>query len=941
MSYIRLISLVIGIMIGLNLNAQKPSKLDGLWSLVTSKIIYTHPDTLRKTIPYLKQIELLADKEQNDQSWALSQIYLSYCYLMNEESEGLGRHNRKLGKRIYKLELEDGILDIIVPAHHFLNGKYFYDKGLYEQAHLYYQKTIDDLIRLVGVDENGTIKYMSLDDVFIMNAQDLFNDVALTYYKFGDFDKALDFYDIAVRLADKDKKARKLNNKGLSYLELGRMSEGISCILEAERINPISDSEYDRQTLSLIYKNQSYYYHLRGMTDSATYFILKALDVETKDEFKVKIMQQQLRILGQNTESAVAEQVFGELSSLTQKQMGYYHPDMSRNFMLLGNWYMSRNEWELADTQFGNGIRILAGKEKGACDCAEIDGTTISDKRMALEIIHKKAYVLSQVNRGEEAMKCFVLLDEVISALRKKYIINDESKYFLAEITKGMYADAISNAIRMGDVERAYSFSNASRSMVLMQQVQNKYAVNSTAIPKDVLAVGEQYLVSLSELEKQMENARLKKIEKTTKELDDAILTQSRLYEKWMQQLEKDYPLYYNMKYHSMDLSVAEINSRLRKEEATIFEYFSLEDRMYVFILDGRDLEVHETRIDSSFHSDVNQVHAAISQYDMTKETYHAFIESSYRLYQQLLAPFIKEDGVRNIVIIPDEELYRIPFEVLLRKKPNSRTMADVNYGQLDYAVWHLDFSYNYSTNLLQFTHDETCPPSFLGLAPTFTNRDIEPLKDNHLEVQAISELYDGARTFLSEEATTLALKQHLGASNILHLSTHAIFDDANPLDSRIELADTSLYIYEILALDHQLDLAIMSACQTASGKRRKGEGVVGLTRAFIQSGCPSVIASLWDVPDKQAMRIQQEFHQLLVQDGLRKNQALSSAKRSYLERTFTHRTHPFFWAYFVQIGDTSPICKGTLPWKTILYGSLVLILGITIGSFFKKLKKD
>ena len=105
-------------------------------------------------------------------------------------------------------------------------------------------------------------------------------------------------------------------------------------------------------------------------------------------------------------------------------------------------------------------------------------------------------------------------------------------------------------------------------------------------------------------------------------------------------------------------------------------------------------------------------------------------------------------------------------------------------------------------------------------------------------------------------------------------------------------------------------NLVVLSACETALGKLSSGDELVGLTRAFIYAGTPSVIASLWRVADKSTARLMASFYKNLKTmskvEALRRVQLefiRGEGKKSSLPGSAS-TDHPFFWASFVLVGD-------------------------------------
>ena len=103
---------------------------------------------------------------------------------------------------------------------------------------------------------------------------------------------------------------------------------------------------------------------------------------------------------------------------------------------------------------------------------------------------------------------------------------------------------------------------------------------------------------------------------------------------------------------------------------------------------------------------------------------------------------------------------------------------------------------------------------------------------------------------------------------NILHFATHAELKQDDPLSSAILLAkddkeDGRLEVKEIFGMDLKADLVVLSGCETGLGKLSMGDELVGLTRAFIYAGTPSVVASLWKVDDSSTAQLRSSFYKI------------------------------------------------------------------------------
>ncbi len=152
-------------------------------------------------------------------------------------------------------------------------------------------------------------------------------------------------------------------------------------------------------------------------------------------------------------------------------------------------------------------------------------------------------------------------------------------------------------------------------------------------------------------------------------------------------------------------------------------------------------------------------------------------------------------------------------------------------------------------------------------------------------------------------KATKAAIIQKLPTAKIVHLATHGLADDVQGLGSWIALAPSIkdnglLTAEEIINLQLNAELVVMSACETGKGKIT-GDGVIGLSRSWISAGVPTVVVSLWFVPDAPTQYLMTEFYQNMQQSP-DKAQALRRAMLA----TMKQNPNPRDWPAFTMIGE-------------------------------------
>ena len=170
-------------------------------------------------------------------------------------------------------------------------------------------------------------------------------------------------------------------------------------------------------------------------------------------------------------------------------------------------------------------------------------------------------------------------------------------------------------------------------------------------------------------------------------------------------------------------------------------------------------------------------------------------------------------------------------------------------------------------------------------------------------ELARISAHFPG-ETFTYEEASTETFfKQKSEGYEYIHLATHGMMNPRQPVFSFMlmnpsEGDDGQLTVNEVFGLNLNARLVTLSACETGLGDLSRGDEVVGLSRAFIYAGSPSVIVSLWSVADQPTAELMVAFYSHLANNP--PYRALSMAQREVMQKFKA----PFYWAPFQLIGS-------------------------------------
>jgi CHAT domain-containing protein len=147
-------------------------------------------------------------------------------------------------------------------------------------------------------------------------------------------------------------------------------------------------------------------------------------------------------------------------------------------------------------------------------------------------------------------------------------------------------------------------------------------------------------------------------------------------------------------------------------------------------------------------------------------------------------------------------------------------------------------------------------------------------------------------------------LRATIGQSNIIHFASHAIFDVNNPMASFLMLAqddanDGVLTANDIMGLRVNAQLVTLSACDTGRGEVSPGrQEILGLIRAWMFAGAPTVVASLWKLDDRATSELMAEFYKNLK--TLSRSEALQRAQIEMMKKY----DNPYYWGAFVLYGD-------------------------------------
>ena len=271
--------------------------------------------------------------------------------------------------------------------------------------------------------------------------------------------------------------------------------------------------------------------------------------------------------------------------------------------------------------------------------------------------------------------------------------------------------------------------------------------------------------------------------------------------------------------------------------------------------------------------------------------------EDGRKLYEILVAPAQKliPPGSR-VIILPDGGLYGLNFETLLN--PQTR----LHYWIEDAVVAN--------ANSLLLLAASANQPQARAKKLLLIGDPISPTAEFPDLPQAGTEIADVERYFAAPDRTVLSrqgatatayLASKPSQYSFIHFVAHGTASRASPLDSAVILSkqgDTyKLYARDIVTQPLHANLVTISACHGAGDRTYSGEGLVGLTWAFLRAGAHGVIAALWEVNDNSTPELMDDLY-AEIQKGSAPDAALHHAKLKLLHSGTVYQK-PFYWAPF------------------------------------------
>ena len=555
----------------------------------------------------------------------------------------------------------------------------------------------------------------------------------------------------------------------------------------------------------------------------------------------------------------------------------------------------------------------------------------IFDEDLLLESVRIKSDIHFQLYRQskqkldlEKSMELNEQVLELIKSIRRKNR-NFDDKIRFSETAKSVYANAIRFSLLASSeeekmMEDSFLYSEKSRSNLLKESVRNTDAKRATNIPSQFLERETELNTQIAELASKIVKESYKKesdvsvVLKMNAEILDLRASRDSL----IRRMEIEFPDYYQYKYQSENISVSSVQEKL-PDNTSLVEFFKWENTLYTFVINKESFHVEESNVDG-IEEKIQEFTTRIVEKDQL-----GFSQVSKDLYDLLIKPIDSYFVGDQLIIVPDESLWNLHFDLLLTGDTNQE---NPNYLLNQYAISYANSAtllFRESMNrksgkskeeCLAFSYSSSQQEASVMSLQTLRNSEVD-LPGTRKEVRELSEVFGGTY-YYGSDANEKNFKDKAHQYQLIHLALHGEIDHLNPTNSKIyftdlegeNFEDNTLYAHELYAMDIPADLVVLSACDTGAGKVNKGEGILSLGSAFQSAGVESLLLSKWQISDKTTPEIMKFFYQNLSK-GMNKSKALQKAKLQFLETSDVFNEAPFYWGSFYVLGDITPIEQG------------------------------
>lgn len=697
------------------------------------------------------------------------------------------------------------------------------------------------------------IQYLSEESAAYMN-------FGSAYVVLAQYSKALVYYNKALEIDEKigsqSEQCKSYTNIGNVYCELGDYEEAKTY---HEKALTIANQIGSLDLLSSIYSNLGLTYERDEDTENRRDNIKHAITLyDLSRQLSEKMGSERIEAAA-NKNLGSAHAALGEFTN----SLVYYDKALGIDKIIgdrfgeaqcytdMGTVYYGLKDTKSAEVCFNQASNIA--KEMGYADLERIIN-------LNLGLLYQKG----EPNKAYASLKRSIELSEIVS----KNIIAEEDKKAFYSHASAAYQAMVPLCLKMGmKDEEAFENAEASKSRAFLEVISNTQLNPTVELTDDLrrlLTKEQRQLIRLRELQniRSIEQGAPSNIGES-----DALFGELDCIYQDIDQIDPEYVLSRRAK----PITLKQIQNILASfsKETGLVEYFVTEQETYIFVVSKNGLYVKHVPVTAEkIRQQVIEYYMQLDHYDLKKGPEGAWLELSKNLLIDYFNKF------ELIYFVPYGIIHYIPLQsLILNGEPLIKNHA---------------IAYLPNASLLR-----TCLNRGSGQLKTCASFGV----DFEDEAKEVAELF-GTPVYLGPDANRAKIREQCH-KDILHFSCHGQFDPKEPLSSMILLGDGELSAREIFSLKFYSELITLSACETGINQRSRGDELVGLTRAFLYAGAPSLLVSLWRVSGQSTKELMVDFYRQLQHHD--KATALRIAQNNLMQKY----PEPYNWAPFILIGKT------------------------------------
>lgn len=615
----------------------------------------------------------------------------------------------------------------------------------------------------------------------------------------------------------------------------------------------------------------------------------------------------------------LAEDYFNEAKEIYQQNYGTRHSELANVFAQLSELKLKQRKYEESLSFIQSALKANSFKFEKLRITFNPKADDVNNLDLQVVLFLRKASILENYYFGYSlkkdhlifALEAIDVAEELLVNMRAS-TNNKQDLLDLSSLSAELYEDAQRIALQLDEVtllgdeyvHRAFAYSEKSRSSILFNAVIEAEAKSFARIPAELLEKEKSLTSQMAYLNNQIS---LESDPTQLNYLRDRYFSVKSEFQKFINDLEKVYPDYFNLKHQNKEVEVKNIQEKLKTGEA-IFEYSMAPktNEIYLYTITKDDLYFNRIY----FRDEIIKYIKAYRN-TMVYNLSGIFKDISYSLYDHLFPKGIDSD-ITKLIIVPDGELSTIPFDALIQKQIKEKNLT---FYELDYLIQDYEINYAYSASLYNKQLKKKYINNSLLISPVDFGDDIVSLPASEEEAEHFKSWSEQqqmkVRALVKSSATEANFKKSdLEHYRFIHLATHGTVNMESPDLSGIYFRksvvedvseDGILYVGEIYGLSINAELVVLSACETGLGKINRGEGVMGLGQAFAYSGADNLILSLWKVADHSTSLLMKFFYENeLDTNGVSFSSSLRKAKLDLINSDYSA---PYYWAPFILLG--------------------------------------